>query len=437
MFDILNNKWKIFFIILIIFLLIFILYYFYLKPERENLEIQKKILELKGEEVTNDTDIIVDYYIRNRNRDIIEDIRLATILARNYDQLEITRNPRIEIYQQLINNVNHPDAPFIFEELKELDELDNLILGLIIDETTINNIEENIINNNQVDIKDKIRWHVDIQNVHDHILNKHSRETYKKIKVYNESDNFYNNEKLGLDFSDIEFQIEDENNVGPDEEKRRRILANFLHRLRQHKDFSKEEITDACLAISEIYDQNNMIINLEDDQKNIIINIIKRINSPINDETRESLESSIISNALLSISGKDSNGHPLLICPTGVTDNLLSSFALLDKDQSLGVFKTAEFERNEILQFAAKKRDEYEKIFDNLSNDEINNQVRILNIDIENEKNDQEKNNKKNKELIKEKFLKVNVIKKCEEELEKTNYLSDKKSLLKMIESGL
>lgn len=159
----------------------------------------------------------------------------------------------------------------------------------------------------------------DSQNVHDSALTVFLREQYAKIKEYNQSE--------GINFSPEGFSP-----TPKDPAKVQRI--NFV------LDTIKRNSTDTSLINGTEYD--------------LLSQVWTRINSQSNEKNKEKLIESFEDQLNECATGTGST-----VCVAGRCSHVISSLALLDKDPSLGVLKTKEVLRNELLDGAAKIVERY------------------------------------------------------------------------------
>ena len=159
----------------------------------------------------------------------------------------------------------------------------------------------------------------DSQNVHDSALTEFLREQYIKLKEYNESE--------GINFNPEGFQPSSK-----DQAKAQRI--NFV------LDTIKRNSSDTSLINGTEYD--------------LLGAVWTRINSRANAKNKEKLIESLEDQLNECATGTSST-----VCVAGRCSHVISSLALLDKDPSLGVLKTKEVLRNELLDGAAKIVERY------------------------------------------------------------------------------
>lgn len=159
----------------------------------------------------------------------------------------------------------------------------------------------------------------DSQNVHDSALTEFLREQYAKLKEYN------NNE--GINFNPEGFQPSPK-----DQTKAQRI--NFV------LDTIKRNSSDTSLINGTEYE--------------LLGAVWTRINSRANAKNKEKLIESLEDQLNECATGTSST-----VCVAGRCSHVISSLALLDSDPSIGVLKTKEVLRNELLDGAAKIVERY------------------------------------------------------------------------------
>jgi len=159
----------------------------------------------------------------------------------------------------------------------------------------------------------------DSQNVHDSALTEFLREQYAKIKEYNASE--------GINFSPEGFSP-----TPKDPAKAQRV--SFV------LDTIKRNSSDTSLINGTEYD--------------LLSQVWTRINSRSNAKNKEKLIESFEDQL-----NECATGPSATVCVAGRCSHVISSLALLDKDPSLGVLKTKEVLRNELLDGAAKIVERY------------------------------------------------------------------------------
>lgn len=186
----------------------------------------------------------------------------------------------------------------------------------------------------------------DSQNVHDSALTGFLREQFAKIKQYNQSEN--------INFSPEGFKPNTK-----DAEKARRI--GFV------LDTIKRNSTDTSLIGGTEYD--------------LLGSVWTRINSRANSRNREKLIESLEDQLNECATGPSST-----VCVAGRCSHLVSSLALLDQDPNIGVLKTKELLRNELLDGAAKIVERYtgsnkitpQNIIDDFNANRVTDEVKKL-----------------------------------------------------------
>ncbi len=179
-------------------------------------------------------------------------------------------------------------------------------------QTTNNSVKANAIEQNK-------SFKSDSQNVHDSALTEFLREQFAKIKEYNQSE--------GINFSPEGFKPSQK-----DPAKAQRI--NYV------LDTIKRNSHDTSLINGTEYD--------------LLGSVWTRINSRSNAKNKEKLIESFEDQLNECATGPSST-----VCVAGRCSHVISSLALLDKDPNLGVLKTKEVLRNELLDGAAKIVERY------------------------------------------------------------------------------
>lgn len=115
---------------------------------------------------------------------------------------------------------------------------------------------------------------------------------------------------------------------------------------------TREDIKKVLHRISE----NSKVLGLNVSEKGFLIEIWRRIESPINIKNKKDLEQALI----ISLSDCIENGS--VVCSTGRNTHMMSSLAVLDKDsksKGIGILKSKEAIRNEIFDASAKIVEKY------------------------------------------------------------------------------
>jgi len=154
---------------------------------------------------------------------------------------------------------------------------------------------------------------VNTQNVHDSQVNRDIIKSYEKIKQYNQLD-MANNRKVNLESC---------------------------------KDFIKTNGSENANKVLKKIMEKNLISNLNAREDDILLEIWKRIHSPVNKENINSLKIALL-DAL-----ENSVEHGTVVCAQGRTSRLIASLALIDKDPELGVTKTQDILNVEALSKAS------------------------------------------------------------------------------------
>lgn len=156
-------------------------------------------------------------------------------------------------------------------------------------------------------LEEKIRWVSDNQNVHDEAIYKAASNQYKKIKSLN---TLYNSSPY---------------TIGSCEE--------FIRNSDNHK----------ARSVFDWINTFNAKVEEGVTERDVIEQVWKRIHAPENAVNQNLLKESFLEK--LSNINQDGNN----VCISGRVPNILSTLHTLDKDESLGVMKTKQALRNEIL----------------------------------------------------------------------------------------
>ena len=162
----------------------------------------------------------------------------------------------------------------------------------------------NAINNTNVITSDP-------QNVHDSQLNRELHKQYNFIKSNN-------------------------SNV-------RNININEIENYIKNKKLDHETRNAALKTLRKLKKNNQYITKLKENELNVLSEIWKRSEHPANEKMSDNIKSSIINNLADCVE----NGN--VVCPTGRVSRIISSLALIDKDNNLGIIKTKDMYRKEIM----------------------------------------------------------------------------------------
>ena len=265
-----------------------------------------------------------DYEIRNERIDhdipeirelIAEDLMLRQIEAlgdivqpqhgRNYDVNEIQnlRNAETHINPRHHRNTGHPRNRIIPSDVKILGD-----------------------SNKDTYFKNMTKWstgvNADTQNVHDSHLTDDVFRSYKKIVD-------------GLP------PLKDPQNIIED-------FTNELVVMKNDKSISDLVHHKAMITINNMRDQHYSKIG--DTERNILANVIRRINIPENLKNRKEMIISLATNLSNAVERNNITNMP--VCISGRVASAISAPAHLDVDPDLGILKTQEAIRNEVFQSA-------------------------------------------------------------------------------------
>jgi len=174
--------------------------------------------------------------------------------------------------------------------------------------------------NVDIELKRKKVWKSDTQNVHDSVVLNDLKSQFKYIK--------------------------DQNNVTGCSRYTFDQICNFLINYPNTHNKSKD-----IIKVLNVIRNNGKVINLDVCEKAYLMEIWRRIQTPVNNAGRKSLELSLI------CSLQDCVEKGSVVCPTGRNTRLMASLAHLDRDsksKGIGILKSKESLRNEILEFSAK-----------------------------------------------------------------------------------
>lgn len=164
-------------------------------------------------------------------------------------------------------------------------------------------------------IEQKIRWVSDHQNVHDEAIYKAVSNQYNKIKSYN---TLYNSSPY--------------------------TIGSFEEFIRSSDNHKAREVFNWINGVNAKVEEGVT-------EKDVIEQVWKRIHAPENAEKQKLMKEALLER--LANINQDGNN----VCISGRVPNILSALHTLDKDETLGVMKTKQALRNEVLTKTAQVTD--------------------------------------------------------------------------------
>jgi hypothetical protein len=233
----------------------------------------------------------------------------------------IADNARAARNTWLQNNANRLQAHGMRNQLENLINLNdpNLVreqMALFADRTGIQPTNTSELANA---IEKAKTFKSDSQNVHDSALNNDLAFQFRKLRRYNDAE-------------DIQASIENFKSRSTDKNKNKRV-------------------TQALNVIKSNAAETSLIGGTE---YQLLDSVYKRMHSRDNQENREKMLEALEDQLDECVTGETST-----VCVAGRCGHVLSSLALLDKDPDLGILKTKEVLRNELLNDAAKIVERY------------------------------------------------------------------------------
>lgn len=198
-------------------------------------------------------------------------------------------------------------------------------------------------------IESNKKWKTSAQNVHDTGILNTIKSQFDYIKKYNNSKHV---PRYTID--QIATQLLDRTNDTR--------IRDVIHRIRSNPE---------------------IIPNLNVKEKDLLIEVYRRIHSPINEKNRNELQDALVTSLLDCVE----NGN--VVCTTGRQSRIMASLAILDggsNNKGIGILKTKEAIRNEIFEKSAKVVDKYlgensktsKQIIDDYNNDNQTPEVKEL-----------------------------------------------------------
>lgn len=255
-------------------------------------------------------------------------------------------NTALRFYDESLDNITNGTFNLDMGRII-LDRIENVVN--VIDNNEIKNNFEHKLDNAETTIhKNKIKkhlkmrsdkrkkkrtqikqvWKVDRQNVHDTKINSDSVKHFNFIKKENGNISDYN-------ITGIVMAILDKTDI-----QQREKVSKVLQVISQNAHYS--------------------LFNTK--ESDILKHVWKRIQSPINSKNKKELINSLIDTLHTSVE------HGSVVCQTGRVNRLMNTFAFLDANDKIGVFKSKQAIRNEILNESSKIVD---NILKNISKDKV------------------------------------------------------------------
>jgi hypothetical protein len=131
-----------------------------------------------------------------------------------------------------------------------------------------------------------------------------------------------------------------------------KVTPNAIKKEVEAYKFSDEETKKRALSVLETMSRDNSITKLHDTEKNVLINVWKRINSSDNQGNRENLKDSFM-DALANGMEKNYSGDYVQVCTNGRCSRIINSLTLIDASPEISKpVKTRDMMKNEILSSA-------------------------------------------------------------------------------------
>jgi hypothetical protein len=387
-----NYLWIIIIIVIIIFI--------YQNSSQTKTDSVKNILENKivGENMNKDVKDVIDILHRREDKDAHDYYDLGTMYMCHTKDIEKAYDNYIQsIYSINNRDVDYDDAVPLLYRLENIVNRSDI---LNIDRTT-----NRIRNRDVYNINSRLRN--DIQNIQHEIANDRIIIAANDIPIVNRRPK---NNRVGGKTRESNYTSQKakkiERNKTWSSDYQNVHDTSILNTMKAQYDYIKnhsdtktvpyntfEYITNRLLAECN-YDERmkKVLIKVRNDgnipninigEQELLREIWRRIQSPVNKKNKSELINSLVTSLL------DCIENNMVVCPTGRHSRLMASLAILDidsKDKKIGILKTKEATRNEIYEKCAKITDKYlgeksktpKNIIDDYNNNKDTEEVKQL-----------------------------------------------------------
>lgn len=200
------------------------------------------------------------------------------------------------------------------QDLTHKNALDKTLMSKMSEKKKMRDVSKNI--------EKKKSWKSDSQNVHDSVILRDLKSQFQYIRSQN-------------DIIRQPYQT----------------FGQVCHLILNFSEYNKEKYEADLLRVLERIRNNSKVLGLDICEQAYFIEIWRRIQSPANNVNRKELERSFV------CSLQDCMEKNAIVCSTGRNTRLMSCLAHLDKDsktKGIGILKSKEAIRNEILEESAK-----------------------------------------------------------------------------------
>ncbi len=329
-----DTFYNIFLIVLLLILVFVILYYFMKNMKRQSSSpVEIGYNRVFGDAYDDNVEEVLRVAEEKKDLRPIDNYRVGVIQIQNVGDVDAGNNFFHRAIQGVIERPNDEDAVFILGGIEDFKRADNAELFQLLDQARemvfdnhINTIHERKINEMpkagdpqyvQKAVLSKQKWYSDSQNVHDAKMTDVMLMQYKQVKE--------ENKQKGLTMS---------------YETAKKFILNNIPPKEQHKKEYIQKTLDTMERNVSSLDYVNEIDVLE--------TVVARAMDPANEQNRLKIIQAL-ANSLA-----DGSNDYATVCLTGRSKLIWQSLALLDFNPEIGIMKSTQMIRNEILEKVAK-----------------------------------------------------------------------------------
>lgn len=149
-------------------------------------------------------------------------------------------------------------------------------------------------------------------------------------------------------YTNIKFENDKDDMITGGVDNRQGVsIEDIRNAINAHK-FSKEDERRRALTVLDTMNNGGEITKLHDNERNVLLNVWKRIHSSDNDNRRDNLRASLI-DSLASGMEKNYYGDYAMVCANGRCGRVINSLTLLDANKDISrPIKTKEIMKNEV-----------------------------------------------------------------------------------------
>lgn len=320
---------KIFLFCLIVLLVILIFYYVFKRQKRQSI-IEQGYNEIFGDAFDENVEHVLQEAEEKKDLRPIDNYRVGVIQIQNVGDIDAGNRFFRRAVNEIIDNPVDEDAMFIIGGLQNFRRADNIELFEVLDharnlvlDAHLTEIKERKVHEMpkvgdkeyvQKAILAKQQWYSDSQNVHDGKMTEVMLKQFEQVKKENEKNG------LSISYPTV----------------RKYILENTP----QEKYEQVEKTLDTM--------DRNIDPNPYVNEREILETVVARALDPENQANKNK-----IMNAVIISLAEGSNSYST-VCLTGRSKLIWQSLALLDKDPEIGIMKSTQMIRNEIIEKVAK-----------------------------------------------------------------------------------